>query len=66
MRRTDVAEWYDFRTSMLQDYQRGREIELDDLLGVVVRRGKQFNVPTPYATKLYEDLRKKLAHKYIQ
>ncbi len=63
MKRTDVSEWYDFRTSMLQDYQRGKAIELDDLLGVVVRRGKEFNVPTPAATKLYEDLQKKLTVK---
>ncbi len=60
MARTDVPEWYDFRTSMLQDYQKGNAIELDELLGVVVKRGKEFNVPTPYATKLYEDLKKKL------
>lgn len=61
MKRTDVPEWYDFRTSMLQDYQRGREIELDDLLGVIVRRGKQFNIPTPYAERLYGDLQSKLS-----
>lgn len=65
MKRTDVPEWHDFRTSMLQDYQRGRAIELDDLLGVVVKRGKQFNVPTPYAEKLHEDLKSKLSIKTI-
>ncbi len=57
---TDTPAWYDFRTSMLQDYQKGNAIELDDLLGVVVKRGKQFNVATPCAEKLYEDLQRKL------
>ncbi len=60
MKRTDVPEWYDFRTSMLQDYQKGNAIELDDLLGVVIKRGQKFNVATPAANKLYIDLNNKL------
>ncbi len=60
MLRTDVPEWYDFRTSMLQDYQKGNAIELDELLAVVVKRGKKLGVPTPFATKLYEDLNHKI------
>ncbi|MDA0771898.1 MAG: 2-dehydropantoate 2-reductase [Cyanobacteria bacterium] len=54
--RTDTPEWYSFRTSMLQDHQNGKPIELDDLLGVVVRKGQKKGINTPYATKLYKDL----------
>ncbi|MDD9899344.1 MAG: ketopantoate reductase family protein [Candidatus Melainabacteria bacterium] len=58
--RTDVPEWYEFRTSMLQDFQKGKEIELDDLLGVVVRKGKELGLDVPHASKLYADLQAKL------
>jgi 2-dehydropantoate 2-reductase len=35
------------RTSTAVDRERGREMEIDALVGVVVRRGQQFGVPTP-------------------
>jgi 2-dehydropantoate 2-reductase len=35
------------RTSTAVDRERGREMEIDALIGVVVRRGKQLDVPTP-------------------
>jgi 2-dehydropantoate 2-reductase len=35
------------RTSTTVDRERGREMEIDALIGVVVRRGKQHGVPTP-------------------
>jgi 2-dehydropantoate 2-reductase len=35
------------RTSTTVDRERGREMEIDALIGVVVRRGKQYGVPTP-------------------
>jgi 2-dehydropantoate 2-reductase len=35
------------RTSTTVDRERGREMELDALIGVVVRRGRQYGVPTP-------------------
>lgn len=35
------------RTSTTVDRQRGREMEIDALIGVVVRRGRQHAVPTP-------------------
>jgi 2-dehydropantoate 2-reductase len=33
--------------SMLDDLQRGRRIELDDLSGEIVRRGRRHGIPTP-------------------
>lgn len=60
VQRTDVPEWYEFRTSMLQDYQNDKPIELDDLLGVVLRKAKDLGLELPFATKLYADLQAKL------
>lgn len=56
MARTDTPEWSSFRTSMLQDHQKGKSIELEDLLGVVVRKGREMNIETPCATRLYQDM----------
>ncbi len=41
------------RTSMLVDRERGRPLETDALVGVVVRTGKEVGVPTPIAEVLY-------------
>jgi len=37
----------DFRTSMLQDLERGKRLEWDALNGAVVRAGERAGVPTP-------------------
>jgi len=63
LERTDVPEWYDFRTSMLQDFQQGKEIELDELLGVIIRSAKKYNCSVPFAEALYEKLKNKLSEK---
>ena len=41
------------RTSMLVDRERGRPMEIDALVGVVVRKGREHGVPTPLASVLY-------------
>lgn len=40
------------RTSTMVDRERGREMEVDALIGVVVRRGAQLGVPTPRSATL--------------
>lgn len=40
------------RTSTMVDRERGREMEVDALIGVVVRRGAQLGVPTPRSAAL--------------
>jgi len=42
-----------FRTSMLQDVQGGRPIELDALVGAVAEMGRQAGVPTPSIDALF-------------
>jgi 2-dehydropantoate 2-reductase len=41
------------RTSMLVDRERGRQLETDALIGVIVRKGREAGVPTPIASVLY-------------
>jgi 2-dehydropantoate 2-reductase len=41
------------RTSMLVDRERSRAMEVDALVGVVVRRGKEAGVPTPASEMLF-------------
>ncbi len=44
------------RTSMLQDYERGKRLELEALNGTVVKLGRRYNLPTP----AHEDLIRQL------
>ncbi len=37
----------DVETSMLQDFEKGRKLEIEGLNGVVVQKGKERGVPTP-------------------
>ena len=43
----------DIRTSMMVDKQRGRQMETDALVGVVVRKGCAHSVPTPLTEVLF-------------
>jgi len=56
---TNTRAWDSFRTSMMQDAIAHKPIELDDILGVLLRRGKQYKVATPYADKVYADCKAK-------
>jgi len=40
-------------TSMLQDFEKGKPLELDALLGVVVRKGRELDVPVPVSSAVY-------------
>src|SRR5690606_35829308 len=41
-----------FKTSMLQDVEAGRPVELDALVGVVAELGRLTQVPTPFTDAL--------------
>lgn len=60
LKRTDVPEWYHFKTSMLQDILRARPIELEELLGIVIRKARELGLKTPYAESVYEPLKAKI------
>ncbi len=46
----------DTKTSMQLDVEKGNATELDTMLGYVVRKGKELDVPTPVHVELYEAL----------
>ncbi len=41
------------RTSMLQDLSKGKTTEIDDLVGVIIKKAKKHNIPVPVCTTLY-------------
>ncbi len=45
-----------FRTSMLQDRQAGRPLELEPIIGAVLELARRHDVPTPVLTRLYADV----------
>ncbi|HET9030643.1 MAG TPA: 2-dehydropantoate 2-reductase [Candidatus Aquilonibacter sp.] len=47
----------DVRTSMLQDYEAGRPLEIDPILGAVVELGERLGVDVPRVRRTYERLR---------
>lgn len=58
--RTNVPAWESFKTSMLQDTLANKPIELDDLLGVVIRAGEKLGVNTPFSKSVYDKLLAKI------
>ncbi len=49
----DTEQLDPIRTSMLQDREHGRPMEVEALVGVVVRLGQELGVPTPVTSVLY-------------
>jgi 2-dehydropantoate 2-reductase len=47
---------YDATSSMHDDLQKNKNIEVESLTGYVVKLGRELNVPTPIYQKLYETL----------
>jgi 2-dehydropantoate 2-reductase len=51
---TDYVAWTErelgVQTSMMIDRQRGRSMEIDALIGVIVRKGRELRVPTPLSS----------------
>jgi 2-dehydropantoate 2-reductase len=59
-RRIDGARQVgDHKTSMLQDFERGRPIELDALVGAVIELGRMVDCPTPTIETIYALTRSK-------
>ena len=44
------------RTSMLQDFEQGRRLEIDSLNGALIAMGRKYGVPTPVNEKVLEML----------
>ena len=48
-----------FKTSMLQDFEAGRPLELEELVGVVIRKAKEKNISVPNIEKVYKEVKQK-------
>ena len=57
----EQIEWTEratgLKTSTMVDRERGRTMESDGLIGVIVRKGKAVGVPTPYSDVVYTVLK---------
>lgn len=49
-----------FKTSMLQDYEAHKPIELEEIVGVVVRKAKEKNISVPTIEKVYNELKERV------
>ncbi len=45
------------RTSMLQDFERGKRLEIDTLNGALIEMGKKYSLPTPVNEKVVQMLK---------
>ena len=46
-----------FKTSMLQDFEKGKPIELEELVGVVIKKAREKNVPVSNIERVYTKLK---------
>jgi len=51
-----------FKTSMLQDFEAGRPLEIGPILGVFPELGRKLDVPTPYCDAVLGLLRQRAAN----
>jgi 2-dehydropantoate 2-reductase len=51
-----------FKTSMLQDVEAGRPLEIDPILGVFPELGRKLHVPTPFCDAVLGLLRQRAAN----
>jgi 2-dehydropantoate 2-reductase len=52
-----VPETSRHRSSMLQDIENGKQTEIDNLCGIVVRYGQETGIQVPENTKLYQEIK---------
>ncbi len=54
-----------FKTSMLQDYERGKPLEIEELVGVVIKKAKENNIYVPNIQNVYTKLKNRIGTDYI-
>ena len=52
-----------FKTSMLQDFEQGKQLELDELVGIVVKKAREKNMTVPNIEDLYNKVKQKITVK---
>ena len=66
--RVNAAESQDFtgfKTSMLQDFEKGKPLELEELVGVIIRKAKEKNIPVPNIEKVYNQIKANLIPRHV-
>lgn len=48
-----------FKTSMLQDFEHGKPLEIEEIVGVVIRKAKEKNIQVPNIEKIYNKIKLK-------
>jgi 2-dehydropantoate 2-reductase len=59
--KTNRKEWASFKTSMLQDAEKSKALEVDELLGIIIKKASKHNIETPTAQKVYNQLKEKFS-----
>ncbi len=60
--RINAAESQDFtgfKTSMLQDFEKGKPLELEELVGVVIKKAREKNISVPSIERVYNEVKRK-------
>ena len=57
----ETQDFKGFKTSMLQDYQAGKPLELEELVGVVIKKAKEQNVKVPTIENVYNQVKQKVS-----
>ena len=53
---TNREEWANFRTSMLQDLEAGKPLEINELLGYIIQESETLGLEVPYSKRVFEQL----------
>ena len=59
-----ISRFDPIKTSMLIDYEKKRELEIEAISGEVIRRGKRNNVATPMTELIKALLLAKISYSY--
>ncbi len=54
-----------FKTSMLQDFERGKSIEIEELVGIVIRKAKEKNISVPNIQRIYNEIKQKITTSHV-
>lgn len=58
---SESQDFTGFKTSMLQDFEKGKPLELEELVGVVIKKAKEKNISVPNIENVYTKLKEKIS-----
>ena len=51
-----IGDFVGFKTSMLQDFEKGKRLESDELIGVIIKKAKEKNILVPNLESVYSQV----------